>query len=192
MTVYAAIRSSSSTMEPATPASAAVGSIFIDSTNSNALSFKNISGVVSVIGATSSENVLIKTKKNLTGSAIPSKTPVALMPDGSIAPADSDGTNIQVVIGIALENIDSGAFGTVMLNGPNAVGAVSGLGFTPGDAIMLSATPGILTNTQVGMDPITQTIMKVGVADCASGVCSGVATDLIMEAEVISRPDGEA
>lgn len=192
MTEYATIRSNATMMEPTTPSRAQVGSIFIDSTNSNALSFKNISGLVSVIGSVSSDNVLVKSKKNNTGSTIANRTPVALLTDGSISPADSDGLNIQVVIGVTIEEITSGSYGKVMLNGPNAAGALTGLGFAPGDAIMLSATPGQLTNTQVGMDPLTQTIMKVGVADCASGAQSSNATDLIMEAEVISRPSGEA
>lgn len=188
--VYAKIKGSASTMEPSTPASAPVGSIFVDVTNSNALSFKSTGGTVITVGAVSSSDIMSKLKKNMSGFEILINTPVALKPDGSIAAADNDGLNVQVVIGISQETIAHDAYGRVMLNGPNATGAVADLGFVPGNAILLSSVPGQLTNTTVGIDPVTMTVMKVGIADCASGVCSATATDLIMEAEVISRPSG--
>ena len=192
MTTYARIRAASTTMAPIPIGEAQVGSLFLDTTNNNALSFKSIVGDVAPVSFSVSvtDSVLIKRKQNKTGVMIPGGTPAALKPDGSMAPADSDGTNIQVVIGVTQGDTEHMDFGSVLLNGPNASGALAGLGFAPGDAIMLSSTPGVLTNTTAGIDPATMTIMKVGIADCASGVCSGIATDLIMEAEVISRPSG--
>lgn len=190
MTTYASFKGASSAMTPSVPSSVPVGATFIDSTNSNALSFKSVGGSVTVIGESSSSDIMVKLKKNLTGYAIASGKTVALKPDGSIVLADNDGSNTQVVLGVTMESIANDTYGRVMLNGANVPGAVTGLTFTSGQAILLSSTPGVLTNTAAGLDPATMTIMKVGIADCASGVCSGTATDLIMEAEVISRPGG--
>lgn len=190
MTTYASFKGTSSAMAPVAPTAAPAGSTFIDSTNSNSLTYKSPSGALTVIGAATSSDIMVKSKKNLTGVTILAGKTVALKPDGSIALADNDGVNIQVVIGITQDEIEHNAFGRVMLNGPNAAGALTGLAFVSGEAILLSSTPGVLTNTAVGLNPSTMTIMKVGIADCATGTCSGTATDLIMEAEVISRPSG--
>jgi hypothetical protein len=55
---------------------------------------------------------------------------------------------------------------------------------------MLSSTPGVLTNDLSSFDPETDVIMKVGIADCAAGVASATASDLIMVTDVISTPSG--
>lgn len=190
MTVYAKIRTSATVFEPITAASAPAGSIFNDSTNANAFTNKTTGGVVNPVGETSSADFLVKYKLNSTGSAISAYKRVALIPGGSIVLADSDNPSAMKDIGIAIEAINPGEYGRVLLNGANAAGALTGLGFTTGENVYLSKTPGMLTNTTVGFDPNVDTIMRVGTADCATNTASSAATDLIMTVEVYSSPGG--
>jgi hypothetical protein len=190
MTVYAKIKTSAVVLEPVTPASTPPGSIFNDSTNGNAFTNKTSGGAVDQIGATSSADYLVKYKKNMTGATIPAYKRIALKPDSTICLADSDDPVAMKDIGISLDAIDHNTFGRVLLNGANAPGALTGLGFTVGDNIFLSKTPGAFTNNASGFDPNTDTIMRVGIADCASNVASSTATDLIMVVEVYSSPGG--
>lgn len=129
-----------------------------------------------------------KVKYNGSLSTILLHQPVALKSDGTVVLADADGLDNQMLIGFALENISVGGKGVILLSNPNAVGVIAGAGFTPGDTIMLSKTPGALTNNLNIFDPNTDTILKVGIADCADGIQSAIATDLIMSLEVLSKP----
>jgi hypothetical protein len=190
MTVYAKIKTAAVVLEPTTPASAPAGSIFNDSTNGNAFTNKTTGGSVDQVGATSSADYLVKYKKNMTGATIPAYKRVALKTDSTIVLADSDNSVAMLDIGMSLDAIDHNAFGRVLLNGANAPGALTSLGFATGDHIYLSKTPGALTNSTSGFDPNTDTIMRVGIADCATGIASAVATDLIMTVEVYSSPGG--
>jgi hypothetical protein len=91
---------------------------------------------------------------------------------------------------MTLDIVDHNSFGRVLLNSANAPGALTGLGFTSGENVFLSKTPGALTNNAGDFDPNTDTIMRVGVADCASNTTGSAATDLIMTVEVYSSPGG--
>lgn len=190
MTVYGKFKTTHLVLEPTPASTAPVGSLFNDSSNSNALTNRTTGGSISPIGSTSSADILIKMKKNMTGSAIPAARRVALRSDGTIALADSDNLTANLDIGMSLDEIADEGFGRVLLNGANAAGAISGLGFLAGQNVYLSKTPGMLTNSTTGFNPSTDTIMRVGIADCAAGVASSAATDLIMTIEVYSSPGG--
>lgn len=190
MTVYAKIKTSAVVLEPVTPASVPTGALFNDSTNSGAFTNKTTVGAVNPVGATSSADYLVKYKKNMTGGTIPAYKRVALKTDGTIVLADSDNPTAMLDIGMSLDAIDHNTFGRVLLNGASAPGALTGLGFSVGDSIFLSKTPGALINSAAGFDPNTDTIMRVGIADCASNTEGTAATDLIMTVEVYSSPGG--
>jgi len=190
MTTYAKIKTTYVVLEPAPAASAPYGSLFNDSSNLNTLTNRDTGGVCTSVGASTSVNVLVKSKKNMSGVVIPAYRRVALHTDGTIVLADSDNLTAMKDIGVSLDPISHNTFGRVMLNGANASGALTGLGFATGDSIYLSKTPGMLVNTSSGFDPVTDTIMRVGTADCADGDASALATDLIMTVEVYSSPGG--
>jgi hypothetical protein len=190
MPTYGKIRTTAVILEPTTPGSTPAGSIFNDSTNGNAFTNKTTGGSVDQVGATSSADYLVKYKRNGAVATIPAYKRVALKTDGTIVLADSDNPTAMLDTGMSLDAIDPSTFGRVLLNGANAPGALTGLGFATGDHIFLSKTPGALTNSASGFDPDTDTIMRVGIADCASNVASAVATDLIMTVEVYSSPGG--
>jgi hypothetical protein len=186
--VYARIRSSALILEPTTEGDVPPGAVFIDSANSYALSTKTIGGTKVQISAATSADILVKMKYNSTGAAIAAYQQIALKEDGSICLSDSDNPEALIDIGITLDLIDNGSFGRVLLNGPNVMNALTGLGFLTGDTVYLSKTPGALTNDSLGFDPETDMIMKVGIADCPSNEIGTAATDLIMVTEVISTP----
>lgn len=190
MTVYAKIRSGALVFDPMMPAGVPAGAIYMDSTNGNALTTKSTGGTHTPIGSTSSADILIKHKKNMTGVTIVAGKRIALKTDGTMCLADSDNPVAMIDIGMALDTVDHNNFGRVLLNGANAAGALTGLGYASGDSVYLSKTPGALTNSATGFDPATDTIMRVGTADCASNTASAAATDLIMTIEVYSRPGG--
>jgi len=190
MTTYAKIKTTHVVLEP-TPASAApYGSLFNDSSNFNTFTNRDTGGVCTAVGATTSVNVMVKSKKNMSGSVIPAYRRVALHSDGTIVLADSDNLTAMKDIGISLDPISHNTFGRIMLNGANAPGVLAGLGFATGDSIYLSKTPGMLVNTSAGFNAETDTIMRVGTADCADADASAAATDLIMTVEVYSSPGG--
>lgn len=135
-----------------------------------------------------STSYTIKLKYNGSGSPLSSYKAVALKSDGTIVLADADGLDTQMLIGFTLDNIPIGERGRVLLSNPNAAGVLTGAGFAPGETIMLSKTPGVLTNDLGIFNPITDTILKVGIADCADGTQSSLATDLILSLEVLSEP----
>lgn len=190
MTVYGKIKTTHLVLEPSPAGTAPAGSVFNDSSNANALTNKSTGGTISQIGATSSADILIKQKRNMSGVSMAAARRVALKTDGTIVLADSDNISAMLDIGMSLDVIDNGNYGRVLLNGANAAGALSGLGYTAGDHIYLSKTPGMLTNSTTSFNPETDTIMRVGIADCADGDASGTATDLIMTVEVHSSPGG--
>lgn len=190
MTVYGKIKTTHVVLEPTPAATSPAGSIFNDSSNANALTNRTTGGSIAQIGATSSADILIKRKRNMTGAPIPAARRVALLSNGNIVLADSDNLSAMLDIGMSLDVIDNGNYGRVLLNGANAAGALTGLGYATGDHIYLSKTPGMLTNSTSGFNPETDTIMRVGIADCADGDASSTATDLIMTVEVYSSPGG--
>lgn len=187
---FALIKATAIVLEPVPPASVPVGSIYNDSTNAGTFTNKSVTGDVVPVGASTASSIMVKMKRNITGSTIPAYKRVALLSNGSICLADSDNPSAMTDIGLALDAIADGDYGRVLLNGANADGALTGLGYTTGQTVFLSKTPGVLTNDANSFDPNTDTIMKVGIADCAGSDASATATDLIMVIEVYSRPGG--
>lgn len=186
MTTYAKFKASAVVFEPQAPGTVPSGSLYMDSSSSNALTTKTTGGSDVPIGATSSTDIFVKTKQNRSPVDIPANARVALRNDGSIVLADSDDPAARQSIGIALELIVSMSTGKVLLDGPNVIGAVESLGFTPGQDVFMDKIPGQYTNNVSMFNPVTDTITKVGIADTASGIVSGTATDLIMTTEVVS------
>lgn len=188
MTTFAKLRSPALIFEPKPTADIPAGAIYMDSANSNALTTKTTGGTDTPIGEASSADVLVKIKQNKSGVQIPANRRVALKTDGSICLADNNDPLAMVDIGVSLDTIEHLATGRVLLDGPNAVGVLTGSGFTPGQTVLLGATPGTMIVDQSVFDPATDTIKKVGIADCAAGNASATVSDLICVAEVISSP----
>ena len=172
-------------MIPSTPASVPNSTIFIDSLNSNQASFKDGTGNVGVIGAVSASNIFIKQMQSSEIIAI--NQPVAKLSNGKIVKADADAANGQVYIGITMASVIADDLVSVLLVGANITGALTGLGFTPGQEIFLGENGGF-TNDVSGFTGGDDSIIRVGIADCASGAASGTATDLIAFTEVVARP----
>lgn len=188
MTTYAKIRTGVLVLDPQAPDDAPDGSVYLDSENSNALTTKTTSGSHVQVGASSSDDIMIKTMENLSGFDLAKGDPVAKKPDGSIVLADADGLNAQIVVGTCAEAILNGTQGRVALVGPNVANALLGRGFQPGQEAYLTAT-GTYTANPGTLDPTDDdSVVRMGVADCPAGAASTPATDLIMFSEVVARP----
>lgn len=171
---------------PSTPASVPNNTVFIDSTNTNQASFKDQSGNVAVIGAVSATNIFIKEMQ--ASVPIPVNTPVSKLSNGKIVPADSDAANGQNYVGITLNAaLVADALVQILLPGANVAGAIAGLGFLPGQEVFL-AEGGGFTNDPSVFTGDDDSIIRVGIADCSSGVAAGVASDLIAFTEIVARP----
>lgn len=184
MADYAKIRTNAVVLNPVTAASVPENSaIFADSVGGSISSRESGGGVDTVGGGSSTYKKLMQS----TG-AIAAGRPVSKLANGKIVEADSDAINGQEFIGITLEaflGVDD--IKQVLLLGSNAVGVLTGLGFTPGDDIFLGESGGYTDDT-TGFTGSNDSIIKIGVADCAAGAASGTATDLVIFPEVLARP----
>jgi len=188
--VYAKLRTIGVILEPVAPATTVSGEFYRDNANADALTDKSTGGSNTQVGAASSDAIMVKTKQNTSGVNIAVNTPVGLTADGGIIKSDSDGPTSQVLIGITLDAINSGAQGRVALVGPNARNAIQGLGFTPGNSIYLNQDGSNrgFTNNLNDLSGGDDSVIRIGYADCAPGAANATADDLIMFAEVIARP----
>lgn len=172
-------------LTPSLPSAIPNGAVFIDSTNADAMSVKGTGGAVSPIGSTGS-NIFIKQMQ--AAGVIATNMPVSKRPDGKIEQADSDAATGQEVVGFALAAAaGNGSLINVLCVGANIAGALTGLGFTPGQEVYLSENSGY-TNDPNSFTGNNDSIIRLGVADCAAGAASTVVTDLIVFTEVIVRP----
>lgn len=121
------------------------------------------------------------------GSTIPGGKPVSKKPDGTIVLADSDGVNAQNFCGITQSSISPSVTGVILTPGQNIENAILGLGFAPGDTVFLNESGGY-SNTTSGFTGGNDTIWKIGMADCAAGLASSVATDIILFTEKLISP----
>lgn len=192
MVVYAKIRTGAVVFDPIGASSAPSGSIFLDKYNANTFSEKTTSGSTGEVGTGGGggggASAFIKSKQNLSGVLIPANKRVSIKSDGSICLSDCNDLSADNSVGMSQGDIVDQAWGNVMFDGPIASGALDGLGFATGAVVMLGKDPGSLTTDQGIFNPVTDTIMKVGIADSAAGVTSSTATDLIMITEVVSTP----
>lgn len=121
------------------------------------------------------------------GTTIAAGKPVGKKPDGTIVLADSDGVNTQNFCGITSASMAPSATGIILIPGQNIAGAITGLGFAPGDSVFLNESGGY-SNTTSGFSGDNDTIWKIGMADCASGLASPTATDIIIMTEKLISP----
>ncbi|HEY9659543.1 MAG TPA: hypothetical protein V6C65_13880, partial [Allocoleopsis sp.] len=158
----------------------------------NALILDQNSGNISTKQSGSSSSVSgggIPTKTMVSDEAIPINTAIAKKSNGKIVKADADDPARQNIIGVtAVAFASPDITGEVNPVGPSVAGILTGLGFAPGDEIYAGTTPGTFTNDPTTINTDTGSIIFMGYADCASGVASNVATDLIMVMEIVSRP----
>ena len=173
-------------LTPIAPPSVPNGSVFIDSTNANAASIKDTGGIVTPINAAST-NIFIKQMQS--DGVISINRPVSKKANGRVVAADSDSATGQDYCGFALQAAaGAGVLINVLCVGANLQGAVTGLGFAPGDEVYLSETGSGFTNNPASFTGGDDSIIKVGIADCAAGVASVTAVDLIVFSEVVARP----
>ena len=115
--------------------------------------------------------------------------PLAKKSDGKGYKSESDGSGVQNVHAISLQSsIGEGDIIDVALVSYNLVGVLAGLGFAPGDKVFIGETPGSFVNDISGFSGNNDSILWAGWADCAEGIASAQATDLIYDFEVIGRP----
>jgi hypothetical protein len=175
-------------MDPANPGDVPANSLFFDAASSGILSQKNASNLSNQIAQATSNDLMIKVMQNLSGVTIPAGKPISKAADGSILASDSDGsTASQTYCGITLDSINNGSTGRVLLVGPNVPNVITGLNYTPGQDIFLSESGGY-TNNAGSFTGNNDSIIKVGIADCAAGNASSTATDLIMFPDVLVKP----
>ena len=160
------------------------GALFLDSANGNASTIKNTNGTTTVINSSAAATSLV-TKLMQAAGIYAINTPVSKRSDGQIEIADANAANGKDLIGVTLQaSLAVGDIISVLLVGANLTDAISGLGFSVGDEIYVSDSGGY-TN-----DPSTlsgsESIIKIGVADCSTGGATAVATDLILFPDVVS------
>jgi hypothetical protein len=160
-------------------------SLFVDSSAGNAFSTKNSGGTPSVLATSAGDNPFLKTME--TNEEFPLYAPLVKLPNGRIAKADSNNINTESFCGYAMSaSSGAGLAITVMCAGPNIPGALEGLGFTPGDLVYINEGGGY-TNDPSTFTGDDDTLVKVGLADCAGGPsASPIATDLIATYEFIA------
>ena len=169
-------------LNPAAPGDVPNGSVFIDSSAGNQISLKSSSGVVQTMETGGGTNFFLKTM--IASGVIPNGSPVAKLVNGKIAVCDAD--DAPNFVGFAQEQANSDGHAIIILTvGANLAGVLNGLGFATGDEIFISNTGGY-TNDPGTFDG-NDNIIKAGIADCAAGVFSATATDLIAFPEVISQ-----
>lgn len=172
-------------LEPVDPSGVPNGCLFLDSTNSNQATIKTTGGVNDPVTSTGTSFFL---KEMVAGAAISSGQPLSKRSDGKVVEADSDGTGTQTFIGYSQESADGdGSLLNVLLAGANLSGVLDGLGFSTGDLIYLSESGGY-TDDPDSFTGGDDTIIKLGIADCAASIASSTAVDLIAITDVLISP----
>lgn len=186
MSDLAAVKVPYMVLDPVTPSAVPNGSIFLDSTNGNALSQKNAAGTVGVLASSASTtNPFIK--QMVAGEAFAANKPLAKRADGKVVLADSQDSGRTVLIGYSMgAALALNSVVNVLCVGSNIAGIISGMGFTPGQIIYVGETPGGFTNNVASFTGNNDVYMKVGIADSPAGVAQSAATDLIALTEFVS------
>ena len=162
-----------------------VDTLFVDSLQGSEFAIKNLGGITSLIATTAGANPFLKTMQSDAAFAI--YMPLVKQPNGRVVKADSNNTNAESFCGYAMTaSTGVGQAVSVMTAGPNVIGALVGLGFAPGDLIYINENGGY-TNDPSTFTGGNDTLVKLGIADCAGGgVASPVASDLIAAYEFIA------
>lgn len=175
-------------LDPLDPATLPNNAVYVDQ-SSGALSNKATTGSTSAIGqgSASTDSLFTKVMHNLSGVTIAANMPVAKKTDGSIISAAAGITGDMVLIGVAQAAIQNNSQGNVITIGPNVLGALIGSSYTfyPGQAVYLNDQGGY-TGDLTSLSISTDALFRIGYADCAAGVASTTAVDLIMFAESVS------
>lgn len=171
---------------PSTPGEVPNGAFFLDSTDGNLPKVKEMGGSVEPITSGAS-NYFVKAM--ITDGAFPAGQPLAKKGNNRVVASDSDGVaGQQNQMGFALqESTGAGQTVNVLLNGPNLVGALTSLGFTPGQEVYLGENGGYVASVNAFQDADDR-IIRLGIADGPAGADGGPATDLIAFTEVIVNP----
>lgn len=183
--VLAAVKANYVVLVPVDGSQVPNGCLYLDQNNGDAATIKGTGGGNSPVTSSSSD---FFTKQMIAGGAIAANRPISKRSDGKVIDADSDGVDAQNFIGYSLQSAaGDGSPLNTLLAGPNLAGALVGLGFMTGEVIYLSESGGY-TNDINSFTGANDTIVRVGVADCAASVASGTAVDLIGFTNVLISP----
>jgi|GEM_PF-2937471 len=187
---FASIKVAYVELVPVNPTQVPAGAVFLDETNSDQVTIKNPGGG-SPEPVSGSGGADYFRKACVAGGAIAAKVPVAKRSDGKVVAADTDDVTARNFVGYSLSAVaGDGDPLDILLAGPNLAGALTGLGFAPGDLVYMSETAGgYLKETDIaGMTGNDDVIRVIGIADCAAGVASATATDLVAITQTIAYP----
>jgi hypothetical protein len=121
-------------------------------------------------------------------SPIPAGKPYSKRPDGRIEAAISNTLYGQKFVGITIDAfLNAGDLGYTTPSGPIIANVLDGLGFLPGDEIFVNQTVGYTKNPGAFTGD-SDSIIRIGIADCAAGIASATAKHIIMMPHIISRP----
>jgi hypothetical protein len=182
---YAIIKTKAVEFEPINPNDARPNSIYVDTLNANTFSNKNDEGTNQTVAA--APDSFAKQAKNMTGVTIPAMTPISRAGDGTIVPADSDAAQGQRPIGVTMEAILHNSFGLIGLVGKNITGALTSYSFSPGQDLYVSETGGYTADGN-SFSGDNDSLILIGIADCADGDASASAPDLILLRQILVRP----
>lgn len=186
MSSYAKIRTDAVLFNPINPAGLENNSLLADFNDNNLLKTKDNSGNLQLIQ--SPLTLFTKVMQSGFVGTILAGTPVSKTSSGKIIPADSDAIGGQEPIGITLVIFNAlDDIGTIHLFAPNVQGVLSLLGFVPGEEIFLGEAGGY-TNNPNAFTGDNDSIIRIGIADCPSGTASVLATDLLINTQIILRP----
>jgi hypothetical protein len=172
-------------VSPVDQATVPNNTLFVDSTMGNVFSVKNNSGSASTLGTTVGDNPFLKTMQS--DGIFSAYVPIVKLTNGRVVLADANNINAESFCGYSMvASLAAGQSVNVMTIGPTVVGALTGLGFAPGDTIYINENGGY-TNDPGTFTGGNDTLVKVGIADCTGGaVASPVADDLIAAYEFIA------
>jgi hypothetical protein len=132
--------------------------------------------------------VASRVKSKISGElvTIPAGVAVAVYSDGLMYRASSSLLTGKAMIGVLMEAVVPEATGRVLLPGFNIPGALTGLGFNPGDEVFVD-DDGNYSNGLSGLSDPNDSFLRVGYADGPAGVETSIATDLIMAFQTIAE-----
>ena len=184
----ASIKAQYVVLVPVAESAVPAGCLFLDSANANQMTVKGTDSIPATVntGGGGGTNYFITSM--IASGPIAIRRPLNKRADGKVSDAvATNSDNRQNICGYSLTpSASDGDVISVLCVGPNLADALVGLGFATGDEIYLSDAGGY-TNTTSGLSAGIDSIIKLGVADCASGTASATATDLIGFSDVVSR-----